>query len=208
MSLATYADLQNQTISFLHRANLLDAVAADNVPDLIRLGELWIFRNARTSDMEASLSVTISSGVATVPTDYAAMKHSRIDGSPSTPLRMRPAKWIYERYPLRSSDGKPFFIGRDGANFVFGPYPDSGYTVLGTYYAKPTSIQSSANALFTANPDLYLYAALAEAEGYTKNDKRIALWVAKRNEICKMANDETHEGEHDSPPDVQADVVA
>ena len=207
MSISTYADLQNQTVSFLHRANLLDAVNADNVPDLILLGEKWIFRHARTSDMESALSVVMSGGSATVPTDYAALKHARIDGSPAKPLKMRPSHWIYDHYPLRSSDSKPAFIARDGSSFIFGPFPDSNYTVLGTYYAKPTSIQSSANALFTANPDLYLFAALAEAEGYIKNDKRIALWVAKRNEICADANNETEEGAYGTGMAVSADVT-
>ena len=198
MSLSTYADLQNQVISFLHRASLLDAVGADNVPDLILIGEKWIFRKARTPDMESALSGTISSGTVSVPSDYIALKHARIDGSPSRPLKMRPVKWIYEHYPLRSSDTKPSFIGRDGSDFVFGPYPDSGYTVLGTYYAQLTSIQSAANALFVANPDLYLFAALAEAEAYIKNDKRVALWITKREQILADVNAETVEGEHDS----------
>ena len=207
MSISTYADLQNQVISFLHRASLLDAVDSDNVPDLILLGEKWIFRHARTSEMESSLSVTISSGVATVPTDYLALKHARIDASPTRYLKMRPASWIYEHYPTRSSDSKPFFIGRDGTDFIFGPYPDSNYTVLGTYYAKPTSIQSSANSLFTANPDIYLFASLAEAEAYVKNDKRIPLWVAKREQIMKDMNDQTKEGEYGIGMEVSVDFA-
>lgn len=199
MSLDTHAALQNQVKSFLHRASLLDAVGSDNVPDLIRLGEIWLFRHARTPEMEATLSGQIdgTTGALEVPDDYAALKHARIARSPSTPLKMRSTRWILEQYPLRSADGIPQFIGRDGASFIFGPFPDSAYTVQGVYYAKPTSIQSSANALFLANPDLYLYAALAEAEAYVKNDKRIALWIAKREAIVADVNGEADEGRFD-----------
>lgn len=198
MSLSTYSDLQNQVKSFLHRASLIDAVGADNVPDLIRLGEIFLFRKARTAEMEATLSGQIDgSGNLAVPTDYAALKHARISGSPTYPLRMRQTRWIMEKYPLRSADGVPQFIGRDGSSFIFGPYPDSTYTVSGVYYAKPTTIASSANSLFTANPDCYIYAALAEAEAYVKNDKRISLWIAKRDGILMDMNLEADEGRYD-----------
>lgn len=198
MSLSTYSDLQNQVKSFLHRASLLDAVGADNVPDLIRLGEIFLFRKARTAEMEATLSGQIDgSGNLAVPSDYAALKHARISGSPTYPLKMRPTRWIMEAYPLRSADGVPQFIGRDGSSFIFGPYPDSTYTVLGVYYAKPTTIATSANSLFTANPDAYIYAALAEAEAYIKNDKRITLWIAKRDGILADMNGEADEGRYD-----------
>lgn len=200
MSISTLADLENQVLSFLARAQLLDTVGADNKDNLIRLGETWIFRKARTPEMESSLSVVISSGTAAVPSDYAALKHARIDGSPSTPLTVAPSQYIYRNYPLRSSDAKPKFIARDGSSFIFGPYPDSGYTVLGMYYAKPTSILTSANSLFTANPDLYLFAALAEATAYIKNDARVALWVAKRDSILQDVNGEANEGEYGQAP--------
>lgn len=196
MSISTLADLENQVKSFLARASILDTVGVDNVDNLILLGEKWIFRKARTPEMESSLNVTIASGVATVPSDFASIKHARIDGSPSSPLDVKSAGWIYRTYPNRSATDKPSFIGRDGANFVFGPYPDSNYTVLGTYYAKPTSVLTSANTLFTTNPDLYLFSALAEASAYIKNDSRIALWVAKREQILSDVNEEADEGEY------------
>lgn len=199
MSLSTYANLQNQVKSFLHRASLLDAVGADNVPDLIRLGEIFIFRKVRAPEMEATLSGQIdgTTGTLSVPSDYAALKHARIVMSPSRPLKMRATRWILEKYPLRSADGIPAFIGRDGGSFIFGPFSDSAYTVAGVYYAKPTSIASSANTLFVANPDVYLYASLAEAEAYIKNDKRIALWIAKRDSIVRDINGEADEGRYD-----------
>jgi hypothetical protein len=170
---------------------LLDAVGADNVPDLILIGEKWIFRHARTREMESALSLTLSSGVGTVPSDYADLKHARIDGSPTRNLKMRPTKWILERYPLRSVDSKPFFIGVDGSTFIFGPFPDSNYTVNGIYYAKLTSIQSSANALFAANPDLYLFASLAEAALFIKNDKWAGIWTSKRDSVLDDINMES-----------------
>lgn len=201
MAISTYAELQTAVGSWLARDNLTAII-----PDLIMIGEKWLFRKARTRDMETALSVTISGGTATVPTDFLAIKHARIDGSPSKPLRVRPATWIMERYPTRSSDGKPGFIAADGSTFIFGPFPDSGYTVLGIYYARPAVIATSANAVFTANPDLYLFAALAEAYPYLKGDARVPLWIAKRDTILADVNLEAQEGRQDTAMEVTVDA--
>ncbi len=181
----TYAELQTGVIDWLKRSDL-----ASYVPDLILMGEKWIFRKARTRDMETALSVAISSGVAALPADFVELKHARINGTPATTLQPKASSWIYLRYPTRSADSTPKFIGIDGSNFIFGPYPDSNYTVVGIYYKRLLSIQSSANALYLANPDLYLFATLAEAEPFLKNDKRIALWMAKRDSILMEVNGE------------------
>ncbi len=166
MSISTYAELQTAVSNWLHRADL-----AIYAPDLILMGEKWIFRHARTRHMETALSVAITSGVAPVPADFVALKHARVSASPSISLTIRPASWIYSQYPNRGAGSLPQFIGVEGSSFIFGPAP-GGYTINGTYYARLTSIQSSANALFVANPDLYLFATLCEAEPFLKNDSR------------------------------------
>ena len=185
MSISTYAELQTAVGNWLKRSDL-----TSSIPDLIMLGEKWIFRHARTRDMETAFSVTISSGVAALPSDYVAMKQAYIDGTPITNLQPKAASWILLRYPSRQAADIPKFFAQDGSNLIFGPYPASAYTVKGTYYKRLTSVQSSANALFVANPDLYLFAALAEAELFIKNDKRTAIWTAKRDEILRDVNGE------------------
>lgn len=192
MAITSNAQLEAAVATWLARTDL-----AAVVPDLIMIGEKWIFRHARTREMETALSFTLASGEGAVPSDYVAVKHARIAGSPTTPLRIRPSSWIYEQYPLRSSDAKPGFMGVDGSSFIFGPFPDSNYDVAGIYYARPTTIASSANALFLANPDIYLYAALVEAEPYLKNDKRLLMWKSKRDSILADMNAETREAQQD-----------
>lgn len=178
MTISTNAQLETAVASWLHRADLTSIV-----PDLVMLGEKRIFREVRAREMETALSVTISSGVATVPSDYIDLKFAYVDGAPTSKLTRASPSQIYEQYPLRSSGGKPVKIAREGANFIFGPYPGQNYTIKGIYYAEPTAVATSANALFVANPDLYLFAALAEAAPYLKNDKRIGVWEGKYNQI-------------------------
>jgi hypothetical protein len=184
MSISTYLELQSAVENWLKRADL-DSI----IPDFIMLGEKRIFREVRARVMETALSSTIASGVIALPADYLELKSAYVDGSPARLLQRTSATSIYEQYPLRSSTSKPHLIAREGSNFIFGPYPDSTYTIKGIYYAQPTSIATSANTLFTNNPDLYLFASLLEAEPYIKNDVRVPLWLAKYEQIKKQIND-------------------
>ena len=186
---ASYTDLQTEVLAWLQRANV-SFNGTEYVTDFILKGEKYIFRHARTRDMEAALSVAIASGVMALPADFVALKYAYIDGTPVQPLQMRSASWIVNKYPTRSSEDKPLYCAIDGSNLIFGPYPDSTYTVKGTYYKRLASISSSANALFTANPDLYLFAALAEAKAFMKDDTHIQLWTSKRDQILADVNAE------------------
>jgi hypothetical protein len=145
------------------------------------LGESRIYRELRIKTMETALSGTISSGVMSLPTDYVELKSAYVDGTPIAKLQRQSIDYIYEKYPYRSSTGKPKFIGREGTNFIFGPYPDSGYTVKGIYYARLPSLSiSNTTNWFTINaPDILLWASLCEAEPFLKNDERSVVWEAK-----------------------------
>lgn len=187
----TYSGLCASVAAFLHRSDLTAII-----PDLILIGEKRIFRKVRCRVMEATFSGTIANGVIAVPTDYLELKFAYINSTPTSYLSGTSASQVYAKFPMRNAQGKPTLIGREGSNFIFGPYPDSAYAVLGTYYAKPTSVQTSANALFVANPDLYLMAALCESAPYLKDDPRVQLWDAKFAVIVNDINNEaaTEEG--------------
>lgn len=191
MSISTYAELQTAVENWLSRADL-DSL----IPDFITLGETRIFRKLRVKEMETSFSTTITSGTISLPTSYVDLKFSYVDGDSSQWLERKPARWIYENYPTRSSDGKPKFIAREGDTFIFGPYPDSGYTIKGSYYKNIGPVSSSAHSVFTNNPDLYLFAALCEAAPYIKNDKRIPLWEAKFSSALAQAQEKSEKEEY------------
>lgn len=190
MAITTYAELQTSVANWLHRGDLTSII-----PDLIMLAEERIFRTIRAREMETALSETIASGVIAVPSGYIALKSVYLDGTPTTKLKRSTVAQIYENYPTRSADTKPKCIAREGGNFIFGPYPDAAYTVKGIYYARLTSIATSANALFTANPDLYLMATLCEAAPYIKDDNRVAIWEAKFAQIKAAIEEENDEEE-------------
>ncbi len=176
MSITTHTELKTAVKNWLNRGTELDSY----LDDLVLLGEKRIYRDLRVRAMEESLSVVIASGVAAIPADYVELKYAYISGTPVQPLEKRNADWIIQQFPTRSSDGKPSFLAEDGSNFIFGPYPDSAYTVAGMYYKRLPALASSTNTIFTANPDLYLWAALSESAIFLKAaDVRVAVWEAK-----------------------------
>jgi len=183
MSITTYSELKTAVANWLNRSDL-----TTYIPDLVMLGEKRIYRDLRIRAMETALSSTISSGVVALPSDYVELKSAYVDGSPTQVLQRKIVGFIYEKYPARSSGGKPKFIAREGSSFIFGPYPDSAYTIKGIYYARLTALSdSNTTNWFTTNaPDLLLFASLCEAEVFIKNDERMVLWQAKYDQIVSQ----------------------
>lgn len=202
MSIASYSDLKSLIARRLKRNDL-----TDYIPDYIRFAEARIYRELRVRQMETALSSAIASGVIAVPSGYLDLKHAYINGTPVQKLQRKDAEWIYQNYPTRSSDSQPKFIAREGESFIFGPYPDSAYTVKGIYYKKLDALSDSntSNWLITDAPDLILWASLIEAQIDIHQDDRIPLWQAKYDEAKQaVIRQDKHEEFSGSPLAVTA----
>lgn len=178
MALSTYNDLKSAVANWLRRSDL-----SPYLDDLITLAETRINREVRTRELESALSVTVSSGTATVPSDFMGLKYAYISSSPSRQLRVASPRQVFDYYPNRSETGDADMVAVDGSTFIFGPLPADGSIMAGTYYAKPSALSSAVSDLFTAHPDLFLFAALAETQAFVKDEKRVALWEQKYQAI-------------------------
>jgi hypothetical protein len=192
MPFTTYAELQTTIGTWLHRSDLTAMI-----PDFITLGEDRIYRSLRHKDMETSLNSTISSGVLTVPSDFIQMRFAYIDSSPSQSLDFVSPNIIYKKYGQRSATGFPKLMAREGSNFIFGPAPDSDYTVKGIYYKRLNSLASEVNAIYTAHPALWLYSALCESAPFLEHDERVLLWEQAFQKILSEVSME-NDGYNDS----------
>lgn len=197
MSITNYSELKTAVGNWLNRSDL-----TAYIPDFIAMAESTIYRRLRIRAMEASLNATISSGVIPLPTDYVQLKYAYVDSAEAVQLQRESAQWIYEKYPLRSADGSPEHIATDGGNFIFGPYPDSNYTVKGTYYKKLPALSDSntTNWFITNAPELLLFGALKEAEPFLKNDERMMLWESKFEKILKDIETEERKERYSGSP--------
>jgi hypothetical protein len=173
----TYSGLKTTLESWLARSDI-----TTELDDFIDLAEERLSRDLRIRATEATFNITISGGVAPIPADYVQLKHVFIAGSPTQPLEPKESTWIFDQFPTRSSDSKPHYIAEDGANFVFGPFPDSSTYVLGgAYWKKPTALSdSNTTNEWTDNcPDALLWASLCESAPFLMNDERLIVWETK-----------------------------
>lgn len=173
-----YASLQTAVTDYLAKSNL-----STFVPNFIQNWEEKFLRQPKNFGrwMETSLNSAIASSVLAVPSAYLGLKYAYVDGSPASRLDRVSLNQLYGTYPRGGDSARPRWISRDTSNFVFGPIPDSDYTIKGVYWAKPTLIRSfasdaAAHWIIVNAPDLALYGALIEAQPFLQNDKRIPTW--------------------------------
>jgi hypothetical protein len=192
----TYTGLKSTLASWLARSDL-----SSDLDDFIDLAEERLSRDLRIRATEAALNVTIANGVAPLPSDYVQLKHAYISGNPTQPLGTRESTWVFDQFPNRSSDSKPRYIAEDGANFVFGPFPDSSTYVLGgVYWKKPVALSTSneTNEWTDNCPDALLWASLSETAPFLMNDERILVWEGKyetcKNRIMRSEKKRTRKG--------------
>jgi hypothetical protein len=179
MAITTYSELVSAVNDWTHRADI-----ATRVPDFITQAEDDINRRLRVREMEAEADIAIVGGTRTaaLPSDFGELRRFYLNSNPITFLNHMSPNDYWRRY-TSTNTGKPSVFTIEGSNLVFGPIPDGDYTGKLQYYRKLPAIATSAHGVFTANPFLYLYGALAEAERFMKNDKRTAVWEDKVTKI-------------------------
>jgi hypothetical protein len=185
VALDTYSNIKASIADYLDRSDLTTQIA-----DFMTLAEKRIYRDLRVRAMETALSDTISSGTIAVPAGYLEAKYFYLDGSPIQPLQRKDLSFIYENYPTRSSDAKPVFYAREGANFIFGPFPNSDYTVKGIFYKKLAALAATTNETNFITDDIpaaLLFGSLVEAEPFLQNDERLPVWQSRYAEVIRQA---------------------
>lgn len=186
MAINTYATLKSSVAGWM---NVSASDLSAQIDDVVTIAEARIYREARTRDGEKSYATAISSGVLSVPSDYVEMKFLYTSADPRTPLERRSVEWLYSQWPrVTAAVGIPKYFSRDATNFVFGPVPGGSYTATGVYYRKFDALSSAVNDQFLNNPDLYLFACLAESEILIGRDSRIPVWESKYNKILSDVN--------------------
>jgi len=192
MAINSFSTLKTAVLDWLDRDDIGDAV--DN---MVSLMEARLYSRLRVRGMETALSETIASGTITLPSDFLEFKHAYLDTTPTVALEFKPADWVQKRYPTRTSSGRPQFAAVDAGTLIFGPYPDSGYAVAGTYYARPAalSVSNETNFLTTSWPDLLLYGTLVHSAMYLGQDSRLSAWeVAYDDAFKRITSADKREG--------------
>lgn len=179
-----YATLLQAILDFSHRTDI-----ANYQDYFIQSAELRIYKDLFAKNigngsiwLETPFSTTIGTSSISLPTGYLALKYALVlsgTGYVKTLLYKDP-QWIYTNYPVRAPAAMPAYIARDGNQFVFGPSPDSNYTVQGYYYATlpPISATNPQTWMTTYIPDVFLAAAMIEVQKFLKDYAALKLWVS------------------------------
>lgn len=182
-----FPSLSQAIQDWTHRSDL-----APFTDQFVQWGENDIYRDILlnnygqgTRSMEASLTGTLTNGTLVVPSDYIALLDMQVvdNGGGVNTVYLKDPQWIYDRYPMRQAQGLPKYVARDGANFVFGPYPDSGYSITGTYYQRAAALSQSnpVTWLVTLAPDLMLAASMKAVQPFLLDTEKTAAWESMYN---------------------------
>ena len=189
-------DLTGTLEDYLERADL-----RSRIPTFIRLAEVRLDRRLNLADNETALSLALVDGAAPLPDDFRAWRSltgpcgERLDYMPPhafaslfrDPLLPYGGTGlaagvftILGSIPLDdiadSTDAWQF--GLDNAFLRIRPACFGTVNLVYRQGIPPLSADRPVNWLLAKHPDLYLYAALLEAEPFLRNDTRMVTWRA------------------------------
>jgi len=183
MSITTYAELQAAAANWLVRGDLIQ-----RIPEFITLAEARLNRVLRARLAEVEVTLTATAGARTLP----------LPAGFAEPL----ALWIAisgERQALRfiepsllgasSLQGQPRSWSIDGSNLAFDRPCDQTYGLVLRMLARfALSPGQPTNGLLADYPDAYLFATLAEAGPFLRDDALAAAYEARLDRAIAEIN--------------------
>ena len=164
MALSTYDDLKAAVADWLERSDL-----AGRAGDFITLAEARLNRELRLAVMEGEVGLVAAPGAQALdlPADCGeALGLWREDGARRRPMRYRPAGQLIRR----DQTGRPDFWSLEGGEIVLErPCDQETSFILRQVGRLALSHLAPTNAVLAEHPDLYLFAALAEACPYLRD---------------------------------------
>lgn len=174
MAITTNAELLSAIASWLARDDLTAFI-----PDFIRLFEADAARRLKVRPQATTTTLTPSSGVATLPTDYLGYQRVTWTGSPIHDLNyVAPA--IYAGY-LETGAATPTVFTIEGEILKVAPSDDTALTF--SYFQRTGAVASALQWLFNIHPDAYLAGSLAQAAAFNKEFDTAGTWLARCDQI-------------------------
>lgn len=179
---ATWEDLKITLEAWAARDDL-----EERIPEAISLAETWFQREIFSPEREESATLTITNGVAALPTDFAGVKRVYQDGDIIEGIEKVTMDTLRDLYP-GSNSGTPRHYAIEKEQIAFGPYPSG--TVKLVYIEGITRLSDSqaTNWLLTDHPDLYIAASLAELFEFARSYDASDRWRARAVGIAGSVN--------------------
>ncbi len=191
MALASYTDLLASVASWMNRTDLTAVI-----PDFVTIAEGKLARDLRLRKqlIKSTLTTLTTTRAVPLPSDWLAFENLTILDSP--PLTYMTLDQMDMKYPEGGFSGAPFVYTVEGDSVLFGPMPDSAYTVNIDYYARFPALSGGTNWLMTNYPNIYLYGCLREGALFTMNPSAAAQWDGLYKSEIQSAEKLDSEGLH------------
>lgn len=175
MALDTFANLKLAIAQWLKPNTSLPAdETASRIPEYVRLVEAEANRVLKNREMaQTTASLTVTSGVAALPSGFLAVRSLRQNASPYLRIKPMPVDDLDQLDP--SATGEPQFHAIDGESIYF--WPAITTTVKHRWRKAITNLSADGdtNWLLTSHPDFYLYGALKNADKRLVDPERLSL---------------------------------
>ena len=182
--MARITDYDSLVDAIVDRMN--DSAMEALAPEFIQFSEAMF--NSRLSNLDAEGTATIDTDdTIPLPTDYKELRSVHLDDY--GPLEQLSPDDFQTRW-ADDSEAQPENYAIFGGVIHLGPRPDDTYTVTMTYVRTLTGLDASntTNWLLEKRPDLYLYAALAEAEARGWNNEQAMFYNGRVEGIIAEMN--------------------
>lgn len=131
MSIASYSDLLVQVTRLMDGEDVTATeLTLGTLNQIVGQAERRIYREVRSRHNEKAFSsLTVTSNLATLPTDFEASSVVHFGKAPLLPV---PEEWLRE-YLNNGATGDCKYFAEAGASFMFGPSVADATTVQGRY---------------------------------------------------------------------------
>jgi len=154
MSISTYSELVTAVTRHSFRSDL-----TSDIPNFIQLCEADMQVRLKNVDFEGTSTLTVTAGVAALPSDYRGMRNVYWSGDYKRPMQyITPDK--FDAIILTSN--LPNFYTIKGTNIVLSSTLDGSAVI--NYMASFTGLSGSnaTNAIITKYPDAYLHGTMTQ----------------------------------------------
>lgn len=170
----TYDSLVQDVINYSERN---DTQFVAQIPNLIMLTEQSIAAEIKTL-LQLNVVQTVlepENPVITKPARWRKTTSMKING---VPVLTRSMDYVTQ-FQSESDSGQPIYYGDyDYDHWALAPIPDQAYPLEIIYYSRiqPLDSENQENLLTREAPQALLYGTLLQAQGYLKNQEKIAVW--------------------------------
>lgn len=181
MAIANYGDLKTRIGDFMFDAGIVDTEAAD----IVTLSQAMLNVKLRCREMVTSTDLSPTSGVFTLPSDYAQWRMVVEKASQRRPLEFISMEEAEEIYPDRPSGLGVHFTITGSSLRVF---PTIANDINFVYYARLGAFadDDATDWLLTRYPHVYLCAGQMIAAEFIKDDAEYAKHAAALERYVDM----------------------